>query len=301
MTDLRVGVANCPAVGKRWTEVVAGSRIRRRRNHMQFVVSGWTIDWYQTPEFHDISITSREQFEGLFVPTSDVFVRDVPPDRVQQATDAVHDICWLMRLASMSAVAPFETEYDGRTRRWSVMAGFHEFRPPIQMHDGRTVEQFVHSCWAGYRRLKRSRQLPVAIDYLVYAEGGNLPMEAKLLLAFTALEHLKATWARSQRIPLIAGYYRQRDAAGNANRRSSTLSFANLLRSMLAEVKMRAALRTVIRLRNRLIHSGITRSSTTRNFEVYAAMLVTIHRYLFRLLGYRAPMMDYRSMARRIP
>jgi hypothetical protein len=240
----------------------------------------------------------RRDLQGAFVPTSEVYVRDVPAHRVEQAKDVVTDLCWLLRLASMSGVVPFETEFEHHTRRWSVSGEFQEFRLPIDIQDGCAVEEFVHATWREYRRIKRSRQLAVAIDYLVFAESLDVPMEVKLLMGFTVLEHLKATYARKKRIPLIAGYYRERDAAGHANKKSRKIHFDELVRTMLSDVQMRTALRTIIPLRNRLIHTGITRNSVQRNFEIYGAVAHTIHRYLFRILGYRGPMIHHGSLKR---
>jgi hypothetical protein len=299
VTDLRVWVANCPVIGRRFTQTLAGGSIRSRRNYLQFRLRGWTVDWYQTPEFHDVPVTERRDFQGAFVPTSDVFVRNVPRHRERQAIEVVTDICWLLSLASTSAVVPYQTHYEGRTHGWSVAAAFNEFRAPIEVYDGKTVETFVQACYPQFRRLKRRRKLPTAIDYLVYGHLPSMPLEVKLLIAFTVLEHLKSTWARTQGIPLIAGFYRKLDTTGHATRRSPRWSFDELVRAMLTEVKMRAALRRIVPLRNRLIHSGMTRLTVTRSFNLFGGIVDTLHKYLFRLLGYRGPMVDYRTLSHR--
>lgn len=301
MADLLVDVANCPVSGQRWTETVEGDYRRRRRNHLQFVVSGWTIDWYQNAEFHDLPSAKRYDLRGDLVPTSHAIVRNVPMRRFRSAKTTVSDICWLLRLASMSAVTPYQTTYRDRIHRWAVAAQYHEFRAPIDMRDGKVVESSIHSCWPAYRRLKATRQLDVPIDYLVYADGASIPVEAKLLLAYTAIEHLKTTWAKSTGVPWIAGYFREPDMAGNATRKSPRLSFEALVTAMLSDVRMRSALRRIVRVRNQLIHTGIATGTGYQKFERYGTLVGTIQRYLFRLLGYRGHMIDYATLQLRAP
>ncbi|MGH8436685.1 MAG: hypothetical protein ACRERX_19965 [Pseudomonas sp.] len=301
MPDLSVSVANSPVVGRRFTSATIGNRKDERRNHLQFRVSGFVIDWYQLPDFHDVPITDRGDFDGAFVPTSKVFVRNVSPASVEKAMTVVTDLCWLLRLASMSAVVPYEREYAGHIRRWSVAAEFRDFRPPIDIHDGRAVETFIEQTWLRYRRYKRPRQLEAVIDYLVYAAMSQIPVEAKLILVFTALEHLKTTFARSEGIPIFKGKYRDLPRGTPPTKNSPVLSFEQLLRRMIGGVRMRAPLKDVVRLRNRLIHTGITRNRVTRNFEIYGGIVFVIHRYVFRLLGYTGPMMHHGELTTRKP
>jgi hypothetical protein len=293
LTDLRVAVANCPIGGARWTtDTTSGTK---RRNLLTFSVSGFTVDWIQHPTFFSLRPAQASELTGQCVHTSDAFVRNVPAHRVKAAERVVSDLCWLLRLATTSAVCPFETEYGSTRTTRSVVAAYCDFRPPIEIRDGAQVEQFVHACWRGYRALKRVRQLGIAVDYLVYANSAPIPVEGKLMLVLTALENLKATWARQRGIPFIAARFRRVGVSGVATRKSPAWSFAELVEAMLAEVRMRAAFRRLVLVRNRLIHEGLGRRTGARNFDLCGDAMAIAQRYLFRLLGYRGPMSHYRT------
>jgi hypothetical protein len=296
MSDLIVDIANYPGSGRRFSAAQIGTTLTRRRNHLRFKLGKLEVDWYQLPRFHDASTAARRQFDGRFVPTSRLYVRDVNPNHVDKASEAVRDLCWLLRLACLSGVAPYSSKYAGEYQSWSASGCFTEFRWPLDVRDGAIVEDFVQKCWPAYRKLKRRRRLQESIDYLVFANGSDVPVEIKLIAAFTALEHLKTTFARVQRIPRIAGYYRERDALGRASRNSPRLYFEDMIRLMLAEVRMKTAVRRFVPLRNQLIHTGVSRRSARRHFEEYCAVTTDLHRYLFRLLGYSGTMMDRRRL-----
>ncbi len=296
MADLRLGVANYPGLGQHFTIQAEGAREHRRRNHLKFQVGGFQVDWYQTPEFHDLPRNKRSDLRGAFVPTSDVWVRSVRPHQVDRARRAVDDIVWLLRFASMSAVTPFESEYGASRSEWAVVAEFQDFRAPLDLNDGKVIEAFVHSAWPAFRRLKGRRQLPRVIDYLVFAEHDGLPVEAKLLLLYTAIEHLKTTWAHQAGVPFINGAFRLRDHAGNATKKSPKLGFEQLVGDMLAGVGLSTALKRVARVRNRLVHEGVASHNPRASRGLYRGLLLITHRYLLRLLGVRGMVNDSRTL-----
>ena len=301
MTDLRFAVANCPVSGRHFTTSITGTRRHTRRNHLKFTLSGFDLDWYQLPAFHDLPFSERVALDGRFVPTSEVFVRNVTPKQVAEATSVIGDLCYLLRLATTSSVVAYESDYEARLHSWTVVAGYNNFRAPIDIHDGRVIEEFIGACWPAYRRLKRPRRLPRVIDFLVYADLTAVPVEGKLLLAFTALESLKTTWAKSKGIPFIAGFYRQVESNGRATPKSRRIAFEHLVQGMMSEVKMRATLSRLVALRNQLVHTGIAHKDTSWAFHQYGRTVAIAHRYLFRLLGYRGGMADYATLRRRFP
>lgn len=143
-----------------------------------------------------------------------------------------------------------------------------------------------------YLRLERARKLPLVIDYLVRAEQPGQPMEIQLLIAFVVLENLKSTYAKSASIPFKKGFFRK---IPRPQRGSDTYSFEELLQLMFRDVGMRKGLKRIIRLRNQIIHSGVSHRTYSWQRAKYEHLQYLIREYLLRLMRYNGEYLTYRG------
>lgn len=169
--------------------------------------------------------------------------------------------------------------------RWSRLIREDPFRPPIDIHRGEIVKAFLETCWPAYRRLKRRRKLPTAINYLVAADLHH-SAQVKLLLTFTALECLKATHAAQAGIPFYKGRFRN-------PKKGQAYSLRELTDKMLRSVGMRRGLRRAVALRAAIVHAGLTKHNLAQLIRWYDWCQSLLQEYLLRLLCYRGPFFEY--------
>ncbi len=154
--------------------------------------------------------------------------------------------------------------------------------PVLEIRRGEVVRRFIDLAYPNYKRLERKRNLPQVIDYMVEMQADQF-LEVRLLLAFVALESLKDTYARSKGLPFEGGFYRKPPGGRKAPR----YSFEELVCMMFAEVGMRRGLKRLVRLRNEIIHSGVSRKQPRIVHSAYAKVHDVLREYIMRLLGYR--------------
>lgn len=293
MADLKALIANFAVTGeKASTHLIAPGKVWVR-NHIPFRLSGWRLDLFQLPPVFE----RRNELRGAWTHTTTLYVRDVSIDRQREAERVVTDLCHLLSFATMSEVRPFAFALGGISRRWNGEGRVSGWRPPIE-RDGQAIAEFVHKTWPRYRRLKRTRKLPELIHYLTLTDQPEQPIEVRMLLAFVALENMKGTWAQSQKIPYRRGQFlRTITKAGKASQ--VPYKFEELLRSMFAEVQMRPSLKRIVRVRNQIIHLGVTSRTFKANVDYYERTKALQHEYVLRLLGYVGQFFDYRTLAAR--
>lgn len=272
--ELRASVANC---------LMGGDGITR--DMVEFGCGGYRFKFRQKPE---VINRNFDQYKGMFFETTKVTVADVAEDKVQEAKTAIERICWLLSFAGTCQVFPFEYEYPNGselTHNFPVLGVAQYFRPAFEMSNGTQVKSFVEQTYNKYVCLEQMRKLNVIIHYLNQAEAPAQPMEIKLILVFVALESLKHTFAESQKFRFVNGYFR--NAKWKPKDRGNTYCFANLVEMMLKEVGMTYGLTAAKKLRNDLIHSGLSAEPYNVQNEIYADVHDLIREYLLRLLGYR--------------
>lgn len=232
---------------------------------------------------------------GGFVETTRAEVQGVSPTKKAQALKVLDHICWLLSFATQSSVVRYSYEYpsgSGVSQSRSVIGMANHFRPAIEIRDGVETKKFIEACYDRYALLERTRKLNVVFDYLVQAEKRGLPTELRLLIAFTVLENLKDTYARSLGIPYLNGFFRKEK---NPTRRSPSYSFNELLTHMFKAVGMRRGLKRVISLRNEIIHSGVARKPHSWQWGRYEQLQSLIREYILRLLHFRGFYYTYRE------
>jgi hypothetical protein len=233
------------------------------------------------------------EFRGRFCETSEILVRDVAPDDVPRTLAAIDRICWLLSFAGLSRVLCYGHDYpDGSAcgTRHTVMGVADFFRPTLEIRDGTTIKSFVEQTYPTFVRLEKSRKLNVVIDYLLQAERQNQPTECRLIFAFVLLENLKDTYARKRGIPYIKGFFRKELRANGPK-----YSFEELLHLMFREVRMRRGLNRVIKLRNEIIHSGLSHKPHHQRWSMYEKVHDLLREYILRLLGYHGTYLVYSS------
>lgn len=286
MADLRAYVANC---------LVGGHSLTREGKHVtrdtiEFVCDCKTLVLKQRC---DVASGEFQGLKGTFANTTQILVPDVSTSEVAKILVIVHRVCWLLSLAALSRVVCYGHDYpDGsqNSSRHPVFGTAEFFRPTLEIRDGGLIKSYIEQTYPTFKRLENSRKLNVVIDYLLQAERPSQPTECKLLFAFVLLENLKDTFAQSKDIPYEKGYFRK-----SADSRSPKYSFEELLELMFAEVGMRRGLKRIVRLRNEIVHSGLSRQSHAKNWAMYEKIHDILREYLLRLLGYRGQYLVYSS------
>ena len=279
--ELGASVANC---------LMGGEGVTRKgdswiRDIVEFDCGGYRLKFRQKPE---VINRNFEQYKGMFFETTEVTVADVAEDKVQEVETAIERICWLLSFAGTCQVIPFEYEYpngSGRGHSMTVSGVAQYFRPAFEMSNGAQIKSFVEQTYNKYVCLEQSRKLNVIIHYLNQAEATAQPTEIKMILVFVALESLKHTFAESQKFRFVDGCFR--NAKWKLKDRGNTYHFTTLVEMMLKEVGMTYGLTAAKKLRNDLIHSGLSAEPYNVQNEIYADVHDLIREYLLRLLGYR--------------
>lgn len=282
MSDLRAYLANCLIGGHQMTP--QGELFIR--DTVEFHCGGQVFILKQK---QGVITGQISDFIGRFCETSEVLVRDVQSSKVQKTLQSIDRICWLLSFAGLSPVFRYNYEYSGGGLHHSQEMGTAEFfRPTIAIRDGALVKSFIEQTYPNFVRLEKSRKLNVVIGYLLQAERQCQPTECRLILAFVLLENLKNTFARSKSIPYLKGFFRKTSSANGPR-----YSFEELLEMMFCAVRMRRGLKRVIKLRNELIHSGLSRKSHRQKWEMYEKIHDLLREYILRLLGYRGNYLTY--------
>lgn len=286
MPDLRAYVINCLIGGDTFTST-GPSRIR---NIVTFNCAGKMFEFKQRDEVAKGQINA---LIGQCCDTSEVLVRDVSEADLKRIIAALDRLCWLLSFAGLSRITWYGYDYPADSTygyRRSVGGVANHFRPIFDIHESKAFKAFVQDVFENYKKFEKPRRLNVVIDYLVLAEYPNQPLELKLLLAFVVLESLKDTYARTKSIPYIRGAFRR-----GPNASSPRYTFESLLRLMFHDVRMKRGLKAIVKLRNEIVHSGVSRLSHRSQLAIYDRTHDIIREYLLRLLHFRGTYLSYTS------
>lgn len=268
----------------------------RIRNRIDFSLNSRKIVAYQRDE---CALGRLTELKGAWNHTTELHILNVREVDIPRVKREVTDLCHLLGFATGSRVWSYEFEFpieSGLISAQRVTGTLEVFRPPFNIHLGGEIRTFVDQTWKTFRRLKRSRRLNLVFDYLVKAEIPSQPVELKLLIAFIVLESLKDTYARQHGIPYARGYFRKISNPPKTNvEKEPTYRFEELLKEMFREVGMNPGLKRIIKLRNELIHSGLSRKPYISNWRTHEKAMDLIREYLLRLLGYAGTYYPYSS------
>jgi hypothetical protein len=238
----------------------------------------------------EIAATPAHSLQGLPLVTTSLVLPILEAAKVREAETVAHDVACLLATMSQTRYVGYQFGSDALNHR--IRGIYNLFRPAIEVDNPETVRLFLESTWPSYRRYRSRRKLAVVIEYLTEAEHPQRTLEMQALLAFVAFESLKTTYASVVGIPFRNGYFRR------ANGR--TYSFEALATMMFAAVGMRPGLRRLIGLRNHIFHSGLTRQPPSSLYNSYCSLQELLRRYLLRLLNYRGPYLDFKTLLPRI-
>ncbi len=245
---------------------------------------------------HVINVSSEDMKSKIFHTTT-LKIQGIKS--FSEGKSVTEDICSLLSFASMSQVVAYEFEFKQSIKRISVIAQALLFRPVIDTNDGQLIKSFLESTWVNYRKLKRRRKLNEVIHMLTTCELTNLPLEVKLGQIFIILENLKSTYAKYCGIPFINGFYREISTPPKNNpNKEKRLSFENLLSQMLKDVNIKVGLKRIVRLRNEIIHFGLSRKPYLSLNNNYDFCHDVVREYLLKTLGYHGNYLIYSKACR---
>lgn len=287
MADLRAHVANCLIGGEEKTDLGKDSSIC---NTVTLTCEGRKFIVTQQREAIQ---KPASYFTGRLSETTQILVPNVANSDVPEVLKTIDRICWLLSFACQSKVVCYGHDYPAEALgvRRSVVGTTRFFRPVFEIQDGAAIRKFIDQTYPAYTQLERSRTLNVAIDYLLQAERESLPTECRLIFAFVLLENLKHTYAVSEGIPFIKGFFRIGPSPKDA-----TISFKLMLTRMFKAVGMTPALDNIVSLRNSIVHSGISGLTHHDNWEAYEQIQDFVREYLLRLLGFRGSYVLYSNV-----
>lgn len=270
MPDLRAHVANCLIHGE-----------MNSRKTVTFTCEGRQFIVTQEPEVINSPVS---QFTGHFYPTTQILVPNVTESDVRNVLASIDRICWLLSFACQSRVVCYGHDYPAEAlgERKSVVGTTQYFRPVFEIRDGAVIRDFIDQTYPEYTQLEQSRILNVAIHYLLQADREDLPNECRLIFAFVLLENLKHTYAVSEGIPFVNGFFRK-----GPNPKDKTIPFKDMLTRMFKAVGMTPALDDIVSLRNDIVHSGVSNLTHHVNWEAYEQIQDLVREYLLRLLGFK--------------
>jgi hypothetical protein len=278
MPDLRAHVANCLIGGEMITNLEKGSFIR---DTVTLTCEGRKFVVTQQKEVIENPVS---HFTGRFSMTTQILVPNVAKSAVPKVLASIDRICWLLSFACQSNVVCHGHDYPAEApgARKAVVGITRFFRPVFEIRDGAVIRDFIDQTYPTYTRLEKSRMLNVAIDYLLQAEREALPTECRLIFAFVMLENLKHTYAVSEGIPFVKGFFRIGPSPKDA-----TISFKVMLTRMFKAVGMTPALDGIVSLRNSIVHSGVSDLTHHANRQEYEHIQDLVREYLLRLLGFK--------------
>lgn len=279
MPDYKVAIANCVIPGEDFT--VVGNRKVRNLIHVTF--DSFDLEIYQINGFHK---SVAHKFKGETRHTTDIIIRSLPRGAVSRAKVVIQDVVELLSFVTFSRICLIQEEYcnvhyhschDPIQSSWSILKRFR----------GKYIKEYLESTQSEYRRLKDTRKFNVVVHYFTSIHADNQPLEIKLVLLFVLFENLKHTYAKQRGYPLIGNRFYSMGTT-NANRRSrQPKSFKTLLSEMFNTVRMRPNLDDLIKLRNEIIHSGISSLSVEDRYSTYVSCQKIFREYFLRLLKFK--------------
>jgi hypothetical protein len=291
MNDYCAFFSNCLAIGEQNSHKPDGGTIR---NKFEWRLSNHEVILLQNDE---IITQPLDQLRNRWVASSRIIIKNVAPPKVGVAENIARDLASLLSFAGMSQVLVYGNEYpmgSGNRETYSTTGIAKFFRPTFDVRNGTNVKSFVEQCWQSYRKLKKKRKLNIVFEMLTTSEASLLPLEFRLVSVFIAIESLKDTYAKSKNIPFNSGFFRKLSSPPRANlSREPRYTFEELLSIMLRDAKIRKGLKRIIRLRNDLIHSGLSRRPHNSQWKTFENCHEIIRRYILKTLDYRGKYCSY--------
>lgn len=284
MADYTGFLANLTFVGEKLTAVPGEDRTVRNLLHL--TLDGQGVELHQRPA----CMPSAEKLAGK-LHTTNLIIRDLLPTDLSLAHEIARNVAELLSFITSSEVVAFGHSYGGSAEKRAFVGECRFFRPAIDVAQApEATKSFLEQVYSRYKALRTKRQLNVAFDYYVIAQLSGFPTELKLVTSFVLMENLKSTFATERGYPFRRGYFRDPARAGQRNDR---FIFEQLLTEMLTDVGMSSPVEPLVRLRNRLLHSGLTSLNPEAQWAIFEECQDLLREYLLRLLAFRGRYMTF--------
>jgi len=266
-------LANLNIVGSKFSTDTHGHSVR---NVMLLAVNGFDLDLIQDKSLINCS---PNKLIGQFVNSTQIVARNVPENSVKKLIETIHKITVLLSLATDSQVRFYKwvntSDFSGE--QWTVNGVYSYFRPPLCTINSQYIVQLIEGSYSTFERIEISHKLRAAVDLFVTSEALTLPIELKLATIFILLENLKSSYAENNGYCFNKGSYIKNGQKG---------TFRSLLAEMFQSVGISPELSKVVKLRNEIIHSGLSQLDFKEQFNIFSFCKELTGEYLLRLLGY---------------
>jgi hypothetical protein len=231
--------------------------------------------------------------QGHMVHYTNLVIKDAEQKDLHAVMPQIDELCWLLSFACCSEIAApiFLRESGEMLSGRSCHPGYYYFRPVLDPSDGSALMRLIQMTWPAFQTLKVRRRLPVALDYFVRSQYLGKTRELGMIVTFVLLEHLKHSFAED------TGYIWQGAAwFDHTVSPPQSRGFKSLLNAMFVAVGMNkpdAELERVKKLRNEIIHSGLSQLSAKEQEEIFDLAQNLCREYLLRLLGFTGSYSPY--------
>jgi hypothetical protein len=241
-----------------------------------------------------VSVINRSNWpklRGQNILTTEVTIREITPADQPKAEAIARNLSELLTFATCSEVGVARFEYapgNPPGAETATVGQLNRFLPVIDTAVGEAVHRFLDGTWVRYGIERDRRNLPAVFHYFALAGRDATPVELQLAILFIILEQLKHSYATLNHYPFFKGSFWEpgtTKAAASANG-SLRRGLADILKAMLGDVGMTPDLGPVVKLRNDILHSGLS-AQPFRELETMSGEIeALIREYLLRLLGY---------------
>src|SRR5882724_5717365 len=286
MSDYYGRLANCTLRGIEFTEVTKDGKPWNVRNLIRLSAAGLELELRQDPTLPWPLASLR----GQQIHTTELLVRNVPEDQVENVNRIVSNVCDLLSFATESRVLPYYWEYpagSGLSTTQAMIGTVQVWRYPFG--DTENVKHFVDTCYDSYIQLRNSSKLNVVIDYIHHSVMEGLASEVKIGLACIAFENLRHNWALASGYPYIDGWFREK--GGTPAIPGQNVGIRRHLKEMFAEVGMKADPQRIVDTRNEVIHTGLY--GNVNNNETFEFLETALREFFLRVVGYHGPFLPY--------
>lgn len=298
MSVFRGKIANLVTSGDVITKYEGGSW---SRNIIRFDVGNYKCEINIHPDILKSEFKNGD-YRGSLIDSGTIDIHGIKS--ASEGERILTDICWLLSLASMSHVIWFQYDFNGSGRGISVAGCYNSWRPVLEYQAKERIKNFMESSFCKYQDLKNPRKLSAVIHYLLKCDEPNQPLEISFLFTSIILESLKPTFAHQKYEYDGSGFLEptkgKPKCANGSKCTQRYLSFETLLKEMFAEAGMEPDLKDIKKLRNEVVHNGLSEKSYEDMRAIYEHAQDLIREYLLRILGYKGHFWIYSAACRQM-
>jgi len=268
---------------------------------ISFNISGYDIDLIQNENY---TYSQLNDYKGKWLDSTYLVFNISEEKEITNVKNIAENISYLLSMATLSPVRFYRFDKDNTFdhTEHARNGNFNFFRPLINLLSGSDIKNYLETTFDNFEKLKEKRQLNVVIEYLISSETLKMPLELKLSTIFILLENLKKTYAEECKYHYIMGSYYKSYYYNKKNERygDDKLHFNTLLEEMFNKFNINKEVKSIVNLRNEIIHSGLSQMSYSEQYRIYEDCHDLVHLYLLKLLNYRGDYLVYSRASRKI-